>query len=64
MIFNLGLAAGVMVPLCNIIPILLIRNYNLTRERYALLKNELDAARTKRASSAANLPENPLAQHG
>jgi hypothetical protein len=52
------------VPLCNIIPILLIRNYNLTRERYALLKNELDAARTKRASSAANLPENPLAQHG
>jgi len=46
------------VPLCNIIPILLIRNYNLTRERYALLKNDLEAARAQRAVIAAGTNPN------
>ena len=58
LIFDLGLAAGVMVPLCNIIPILLIRNYSLTRERYALLKTDLEAARTQRAAIAAGTTPN------
>lgn len=45
LVFQLGLVAGVIVPLFHIIPILLIRRYDLTRERYAGLRAALESRR-------------------
>ena len=45
LVFQLGLVAGVFVPLFHIIPILLIRRYDLTRERYASLRAALESRR-------------------
>jgi Na+/melibiose symporter-like transporter len=41
LVVQLGIAAGVIVPLCNVVPILILRRYTLTRERYATLRDQL-----------------------
>lgn len=47
LLLGLGIVAGILVPLCNLVPVLIVRRYRLTRERYAGMRAELDLARAR-----------------
>ena len=44
-VFNMGLVAGVLIPLFYIVPIYLIRFYNITRQRHTEIQTQLGLAR-------------------
>jgi glycoside/pentoside/hexuronide:cation symporter, GPH family len=52
LVLRLGIAAGIAIPLLNVIPVLIIRRYNLTRSRYAQLRVALEQRRA--AADVAN----------
>jgi glycoside/pentoside/hexuronide:cation symporter, GPH family len=58
LVLRLGITAGIVIPLLNLVPILIVRRYDLTRSRYVQLRVALQ----QRRSEAANGNVEPRAE--
>lgn len=46
LLIGLGVVAGILIPVCNLAPILIVKRYRLTRERYADMRVDLERGRS------------------
>ena len=56
LVFQLGVIGGLLVPAFNLIPIAMVRRYELTRTAYTQVRAALQVLRNEKASQAAAVP--------